>query len=206
MNRLDRAKGRLAGILTPEERQRLALITAGTVVAAARDAGLEVWLLGPDVAETRRIPGASRYVGESARHSGLSAQLSWAIRSLKTALILHADLPLASGKAVDDIIAAAPHLPCAVGVESPDGGTNALLLDPPGRFPLAYGPGSFAKHRAAAETVNVAFLRVEAPDLQLDLDTPEDIRILLASPRGALSEAGAYLLAQGLPQRLAELG
>ena len=197
LNRLSQAKGRLAGALAPEERRELALITAATVVSAARGAGLEVWLLGPDPAELRLVAGADRYLAENARLSGLNAQLGWAIRPLESVVILHADLPLATPDAIRRLLEAAPPSPRAMtAVESGDGGTNAMFLRPAAAFPLAYGRGSLAKHLAAAQEAGLEVAVVAIPELALDLDTPADITTLLASVTGRESEAGRYLAAR----------
>ena len=87
-------------------------------------------------------------------------------------------------------------------VESRDGGTNAMLLNPPGRFALAYGPGSHAKHRAAAEAAGMAVIANHNRELTLDLDTPDDIRELLRAPRGRQGAAGRYLQTIGVEERL----
>ncbi|HYN90533.1 MAG TPA: hypothetical protein VER75_01335, partial [Thermoleophilaceae bacterium] len=84
-------------------------------------------------------------------------------------------------------------------------GTNALVLSPPDAIEPSFGPGSFARHVAAAESAGVPH-RVEAvPTLALDVDTPDDLAELAAvldgrrgqapSTRGALRQldrAGAW--------------
>jgi 2-phospho-L-lactate guanylyltransferase len=58
-------------------------------------------------------------------------------------------------------------------------GTNALLLDPPEAIEPSFGPGSFERHRGAAEAAG-ATLSVERPaGLVLDVDTGDDLRSLL---------------------------
>jgi len=88
-------------------------------------------------------------------------------------------------------------------VSSRDGGTNAMLLCPPARFELAYGPDSFAKHVAAANAAGIEVRTNENRELRLDLDTPDDIRELLRAPRGRQGAAGRYLLSIGIEERLA---
>jgi 2-phospho-L-lactate guanylyltransferase len=202
VNRLDRAKGRLADLLSVEERASLQLHTLKTVVAAVRGAGLEPRVLTADETIARELPGVE-VVPEQAALSGLNAQLETAIRGLQEVLILHADLPLASGAEVRSLVESAPHGLSVTMVRSPDGGTNAMLLRPPGRFALAYGPDSHAKHSSAAEAAGMSVTTVDSPALSLDLDTRADVAALLASEPGRLSPAGRYLLSIGADERLA---
>ena len=106
-------------------------------------------------------------------------------------LILHADLPLVTAEALRDLIAQAPEAPSATLVRPGDGGTNAMLLRPPGRFPLAYGRGSGDLHESAAREAGLAVRRADAPALALDLDTPSDVRALLSTAEGRGDGGGA---------------
>jgi 2-phospho-L-lactate guanylyltransferase len=84
-------------------------------------------------------------------------------------------------------------------------GTNALALSPPDAIEPSFGPGSFARHVAAAEAAGVPHRVEEVPGLTLDVDTPGDLAELAAAlarrrgqaqwTRGALSQlerAGAW--------------
>ena len=61
VNRLDRAKTRLAGLLTPEERRELALLTLSVVVEAARNVG-PVTVLSADNSAAQADLGAKTSV------------------------------------------------------------------------------------------------------------------------------------------------
>ena len=204
VNGLDRAKGRLAGILNDDERAMLSLITLETVLHAA---GQDAIVLTPDerVAEAAR-PHA-RILAEDPKAAGLNGQLEAALAALRAesnpdcVLILHADLPLASPAAIGSLgDMSTPG--SIVAVESFDGGTNAMLMRPPGKFRLAYGPGSFEKHREAAHDAGMRVHVNENRELRLDLDTPDDLRELLRAPRGRQGAAGRYLLSIGIEERL----
>ena len=54
------------------------------------------------------------------------------------------------------------------------GGTNALLVSPPGIIPFAFGHGSRARHEAAARAAGAAYVELDG-ELGLDVDTPEDL-------------------------------
>lgn len=201
VNRLDRAKGRLAGSLSPEQREALALATLQTVLAACQEAGFAPVVLTGDPRVAEVLPRGVRLLAEGGPAPGLNAQLEWALGELGLArpgaavLILHADLPLATAAALRAFVAAAPPAPSATLAESPDGGTNAMLLRPPGRFALAYGRGSCAEHKRRATAAGLAVAVIQPPELALDLDTPEDLATLLALPEGRASPAGKLLAA-----------
>jgi 2-phospho-L-lactate guanylyltransferase len=77
-------------------------------------------------------------------------------------------------------------------------GTNALVLTPPDAIEPSFGPGSFARHVAAAEEAGVPHRVEEIRALALDVDTPADLAELAAelelhrgqapSTRGALRQ------------------
>lgn len=203
------AKGRLAGILTQDERRELAETTLRTVVQAVAAAGLSLAVVTPDpTAAAALLPPGVPVIAESPDARGLSAQIEHALAqpffaSFGHVLILHADLPLASADALG-LLSARAGDPVTM-VESVDGGTNALLSPLPLGLALQYGRGSFAKHLAAAHSAGLDVQAFASPALALDLDTPDDLRTLLARPEGRSSPAGQLLVSWGLPRRLAKL-
>lgn len=203
VNRLDRAKGRLATLLEPEERAELVRRSLATVLGAVRGAGMEAVVLTSDGAVVAGLPGGVRTLAEDPRRKGLSAQLERAAERLavEEVLILHADLPLATAEALRDFEAQAPPAPSVTLVRPEDGGTNAMLLRPPGRFPLAYGGGSGDLHEAAARDAGIKVRRASAGALALDLDTPADVRRLLGDATGRACRAGDYLVGIGVEGR-----
>jgi 2-phospho-L-lactate guanylyltransferase len=206
LNRLDRAKARLQELLTPAERRELTLINLRQVVAAARDAGLDPLVLTPDAAEVGALLGPGTAVlAEDPGRKGLNEQLEGAVAGRDLAVIVHADLPLATGsdlRRVVEVALASPG-PSATLVESSDGGTNVMVLRPAGRFALAYGPGSHAEHARRARAAGMLTASVVNPALALDLDTPADIAAFLDRDDGRDSPAGRYLVARGVRERLA---
>lgn len=207
VNRLDRAKGRLATYLAPDQRRELFLATLRTVLDAVAGAGCDAVLLTPDREVVRAFPGV-RIVKEEPALSGLNAQLEFALSRVPPPpagiLILHADLPLVTPAALKRLVAASPEAPSATIVRSRDGGTNAMLLRPPGRFALAYGPNSGTLHEHAATAAGVAVRVLDEPALQLDLDTPADLLALLDDPAGAASRAGRLLASFALDLPMAK--
>ena len=60
-------------------------------------------------------------------------------------------------------------------------GTNALVLTPPGAIAPSFGPGSRARHEAAAEAAGAEWRIAEPPSLTLDVDTADDLAVLRAA-------------------------
>lgn len=187
VNKLARAKGRLEAALDSEQRVALALATLSTVIEAARGARGEVAVLTGDPAVEAILPSGVAVIHEEPGYDGLNGQLENAIAGLDAGLdllIIHADLPLASGKALRRLIASAPNNGSVTMVRSSDGGTNVMLLRPPRRFALAYGTESFEKHELAALLAGVSVTEFRSPALELDLDTAADLEELLSTDEG----------------------
>ena len=211
VNRLDRAKGRLAPFLTPAERAELALATFETVLEAVRGAGwTPVVLTSDDTVRAAAGPNAV-VLGEGSPFLGLNAELEGALLRLQPAfpqptdprlLVVHADLPLASAAAIRALCGEAREAASAVAVCSADGGTNIMLLRPPGLFAFAFGRESYVQHEARAAQAGLRWVRHESATLSLDLDTPADLLTLLDAPGGATSRAGKLLVRWRIRGRL----
>ncbi len=68
-------------------------------------------------------------------------------------------------------------------------GTNALLLSPPDAIEPSFGPGSLARHVAAAEAAGVAHAVERMPTLMIDVDTGDDLAELMAILEGRRGQA-----------------
>ena len=126
-------------------------------------------------------------------NEGLRAATRWAVADGATAILaLAGDLPGVTPDAVRSLIAAAARgqvagRPLVAIVADRHGrGTNALLVSPPDAIGFAFGPGSRAAHRAAADAAGAAVVEPDGP-LALDLDLPEDL--ILAEELGLLDPA-----------------
>ncbi|MFZ5653644.1 MAG: 2-phospho-L-lactate guanylyltransferase [Pseudomonadota bacterium] len=190
---LAQAKTRLAGVLAPAERRALVLHMLDDLLAALDEvaglAGIALVSADPAVAELGAARGL-RVLPEP--RPGLNAALRGALAALAAegagrVLILPADIPLADGAALRRLLAAAPAAgPAAALVPAAaDGGTNALLLAPPGLLEPAFGPGSCARFQRAARESGVTPVLLELPQLALDIDRPGDLLALESAGRGA---------------------
>lgn len=222
---LAQAKGRLAAVLSDEERRRLALAMLADVLApllaVPRIQATAVVSSDPQVLALATSLGAQAIV-EPPPARGVNAALTHAARAFPAAggiealLVMPMDVPLLAAADVEAILDALP-FDCAQGrptergvvlCPSRAGGTSALALRPPDAIPFRFGPDSFAAHchEAALRGLSPTVLPIES--LMLDIDSPADLANLLASPCPELAERARdtrshrALRDMGLPERL----
>jgi 2-phospho-L-lactate guanylyltransferase len=173
------AKSRLSGQLGSIERRALVTWMLGRVLEAClgADAVDRVLVVAGDLeaaaAATRPgvevlvepLPGLARAL-ETADH---------AARQASATLIVPADLPLATATDLDAVCSAGT---AVVVAPARDGGTGALLRRPPDVVRPAFGPGSAEAHLRAAAVARVRALRLDLPNLALDVDTFCDLQLL----------------------------
>lgn len=188
-------KTRLAGELPPEARAALTRRMLRGVVQAALDSGVlaAVTVVSPDPAALALVTGIDdRVVSlvQDAASPGLDAAVAvgrdWAVdRGAVGLLVLFGDLPLLTG---DDVRRLVAHdAPVVLAPDHHGTGTNALLLrlapaaDGSSAFRFQYGVGSYARHLDEAHRLGLRVATNRAPGTAFDLDTPADLRSLLAA-------------------------
>jgi len=206
---LSQAKGRLAAVLSDEERRRLALAMLADVLApllaVPRIQTTAVVSSDLQVLALARSLGAEAII-EPPQARDVNSALAYAARALPAAggidalLVVPMDVPLLAAADVQAILDALPDEPGVVLCPSRAGGTSALALRPPDAIPFRFGPDSFAAHclEAALRGLSPAVLRIES--LMLDIDSPADLVSLLVSPGDTRSHRA--LRDMGIPQRL----
>lgn len=167
-----RAKSRLAPEVGGADRAALARSMATTVVRAAGPAPVTVACDDDEVALWARELGA-----EVCWTPGLdlNGAVSAGVASLAGAgagrvVVAHADLPRAADLG--------PLLRSRDVTAVPDragDGTNVLAVPAAGGFRFAYGPASFARHRAEAARLGLPFHALHLDDLMHDVDTADDL-------------------------------
>jgi len=175
------AKVRLASALSASDRSTLARDMADTVVAAAGDLPVAIVCDDDDVAAWARGHGALVVWRPG---FGLNAAVTDGVAALAEAghervIVAHADLPHAR-----DLAWVADFDGITLVPDRRDDGTNVVGLPASCGFTFAYGPGSFARHRAEAEALGVAVRVVHEPRLGWDVDVPEDLTAPDWSPAG----------------------
>jgi len=186
MKPLDQAKSRLAPVLSPERRRSLSrrMLTRTLSVLARCQAlsGTVVVSRDPDVLALAHGFGA---VGLSEWGHTLNAALEQARQWVRqqggdAVLILPTDLPLLAEDDVEAMVGLAQAPPVVVLASCrQDMGTNALLLNPLDLIPLLFGRHSFARHRRAAEARGIPVVVYRSDRLDLDVDNPADLAVLL---------------------------
>ena len=172
-----------------KHRQRLVLTMLEDVLAALDRSSLvdQIKVLTPD----KRVADYAVALGtgtiEDQYDLGINESLAIATkheiqdRGGPPLLILPVDIPLVKASTIDAIISRlnGSSSPLVVISPSRNGGTNALLRNPPDIIPTRYGPNSSEAHVREAEKRGVRVEVYRAEDLEIDLDTPQDIHEFL---------------------------
>ena len=186
---LDETKSRLSSSLSIEERAELTLRMLEHVLVTLREVGgverVGVVSPSPRVLFLAEDAGASALPQESrGLNNGLEEGRDWAVsEGASSLLVLPADLPYLSTFAVQMLLKLLKEDERAL-VISPDEareGTNALLIQPPGVLPFAFGPGSYEAHLRAARERRLAVRSYEHSGVAFDVDTLEDLQVLIDS-------------------------
>jgi 2-phospho-L-lactate guanylyltransferase len=208
---LGEAKRRLAPALAPAARRRLVLTMLEDVLALLGDVGpiARTLVVTPDADVAAVATGHGAVVvdeeGPSDLNSAVRRGLAYARRrGAERALVIPADVPLATRAEVRSVLASAPTGPArqVVIVPSEAGeGTNALLLTPTDVFEPAFGEGSFVRHVAQAVALGLDFRVLRLPGLGADIDQPRHLARLAAAMRGSDRYAFLDAVAGGAPRR-----
>lgn len=184
------AKQRLAPALGAGSRQALAQAMFSDVLASLRRVpGVDaVAVVTADpVAESAAL-GERVAVLRDTESAGQSAAAMIGIRYAQAhgfdrVLLVPGDTPLLDpGEVAGVLRRALDNGVAAVVVPDRHGeGTNALLLTPPDSIEPSFGPGSCARHVAAARAAGVPCAVEAVPTLALDIDTGQDLELLAAT-------------------------
>jgi 2-phospho-L-lactate guanylyltransferase len=189
---LEGAKSRLGAALDAEERRDLVTgLLRRTVTAALATPGVaEVIVVSPDedVLALATALGARPVLQRS---RGLNPALHEARAAAANAarlLVVPGDLPAITPAGLAAVLAAGDAAGAPGVVLAPDRhgrGTNALLLEPPDVIDPAFGGDSRAAHAWLASSADAAFVEVTG-ELDLDIDTPDDLMLVSAERPEAL--------------------
>jgi 2-phospho-L-lactate guanylyltransferase len=175
------AKRRLAPVMGPLPRRRLAEMTAARALDAAVAVAPTLAVCGSlEAADLARLRGADLVVERSPSGQNPAAMRGLAEiaqRGAEAALLLSSDLPLVDEAALRRLLARtdAPGNLVVAAAANGRQGTNALFLRPPGDFPLHFGEASLPKFAEEAQLRHRRFIVHEDSSLALDLDEPSDL-------------------------------
>ena len=180
---LNRAKSRLASVLTPEARARLRETMFRRVLTAVKGvralAGTLVISRDQHALAIARDHGA--HTVQESGNPELNTALTRATQVVlgwrgSAVLVLPGDLPLIISEDVQAIIdLGRADNTMVIATDAVRDGTNALFTRPPGMVEYAYGVGSFERHLRQAESSGARVHVYESARLALDIDVPEDL-------------------------------
>jgi 2-phospho-L-lactate/phosphoenolpyruvate guanylyltransferase len=180
------AKSRLASVLNPAQRQRLALAMLADVIAVCMDAGLAGVLAVVDAPAARSVVERSGAIALADPGTGdMNAAVTHGLEAAaqfgaSTAIVVPGDVPLISVADFESLLGAAGATQRAVviGASHDRQGTNALLLRPPDVIAPGFGPPSVQRHLEAGLAAS-ALTQVRSDlGLALDVDLPDDLAAL----------------------------
>jgi 2-phospho-L-lactate/phosphoenolpyruvate guanylyltransferase len=182
------AKSRVSGRLDPPRREALVEAMLGDMLAAlaACPTVLRTNVTTPTPALARLAARAGATVILEQGPDDLNGAFDRARRRIAagdpdaTVVLLPGDLPRLQPDDLDACLELADPARLVLAPASADGGTGALVFRAGLALPLAFGPGSFGKHLAAARTHGLETCVVRAPGLGFDLDRPADLDALVA--------------------------
>ncbi len=184
---LARAKSRLAEALIPEDRATLAARllrrTVRLLVEEPTVQGVLVISRDPQaLAMVRELDAQTvQESGTPELNNALqrATQVLW-MKGASAALVVPADLPLLEHEDIREVVDLGRYLnSVVVAPDRHEGGTNLMLMRPPGVIQYAYGEGSFLRHQRLARKAGADVLIYRSERVALDLDTPDDLRVYL---------------------------
>ena len=108
---------------------------------------------------------------------------------IRDMFLIPADIPLITEEEINSVLKAHPSAPSLTIIPSKDKlGSNCILLSPPSRMPLKFGPDSYLRHKEIAQTNGIKVNPMEFPGFGLDIDEPKDLFELLKAEGNTLSQ------------------
>ncbi len=184
VQRLETAKSRLSGILSPDERRHLVTDLLDNVLHALTNASRvdEIVVVSPDQLILQRVarPGvqAVRQPGRGLNEAirlGRDRAIDLGADAL---LIVLADLPRLSAREVDELLVVSARAAVTLAPDRHGHGTNVLALRPADAIEPAFGVDSFHRHLAEAQHSGLPVEIVRLAGMAFDVDTVDDLNDL----------------------------
>ena len=198
-------KRRLAAVLSPAERGRLAAHMMQDVLAALT--GLDgVMVISGDAGVLEMAHDLGARTETDRRPQGYSTAVRQAAETLAAegvGAMMHVpgDIPLINTDEVTGVVAAHRGARAVTVVPSRDrDGTNCLALSPPDLLRPAFGADSFERHCALARQAGVEPTVLSLPGFALDIDTPDDLRLFCR--QAGDGQSLRYLAEAGIVERI----
>ncbi len=187
VKRFSRAKRRLGAELEPDERALVARALWEDALDLCAGADFLTWWVVSDDPELGAEASDRGFAAVRDRGEGLNAALRDGIEAVNAAgaesvTVLPCDVPLTREDDLRDLLDTGATSDVVVVPSGRDGGTNGLYLAPPDLIPPQFGPASLQAHLTLARGRQCRWSVLPLPRLTLDIDTPADVRALLARP------------------------
>jgi 2-phospho-L-lactate guanylyltransferase len=189
------AKTRLTQALGNRERESLALAMLSDVLDALRGTkGIHrILVVTRDINAAHLGTRRGALVLSEGHVRGLNPAIRRGIRFAERdgadqVLIVPADVPLAKSSNFRRILRMGRKAKALIVPSYDLGGTNALLLHPPGIMPVSYGRDSYKRHCRLARRGNLRIRTLRLQSLGLDADTPRDLVRIRSAPGNTRSQ------------------
>ena len=180
------AKNRLSPLLNQQQRKELSVLLFRQSLNFYRNQWPDIQLTV--ITDSNSFKCEAEHAGAfvlSDPGCGLNSAVNFATEySMKQGfsrqLVVHSDIAVLDREEIAQLVENRFNAPFISAVPATaDGGTNALLEQPPGIIKHCYGSGSFAKHVEAASSVGLKLNVLKLSKCGLDLDTSKDIFLYL---------------------------
>ena len=204
VKRLSESKKRLSGVLGLDERRDLVIFMLSDILNTISSyTAYQTALIGVDD-DIKRLAEKFDVYFLPDPGGGLNQSLRYAIRrclriGAERVLILPADIPLLTESDLEGISRLSEDHSVIVS-PSKDGGTNALMLNPPDVMEPLFGSRSFERHVREASRRRVPLRIYRSPTILMDIDSVEDLKVLLRVGGDKLSRN--FLMRIGFDKRL----
>lgn len=217
IKQLENAKQRLSGLLSTEDRKTLFSAMVRDVLTAVEACTLIEQVIV--VTDDRSVADLAKEYGAEIRPEPLKAGLIEAVTEtssqlaaagVSTMVFLPGDVPLVSAGDLELVLegfglVAEPEF--LIVPASDLGGSNCVACSPPDCMTFGFGEDSFRRHLRIAGNKGLQPIVLKLPGIGLDIDTPEDLRELVALIEREDEDYSNYntvrfLVESGLFQRL----
>lgn len=203
IKRLENAKQRLMGVLSPGQREELVLAMLRDLLRAVRQADCRnILVVASDevVFDIARQFGARPVPEQDENGYNSAVSLGFAEAGDGNVAVLPGDLPLASAEEINCLCATAEtNSKCIRLAASHDRrGTNGVFLASRDLIKPGFGMNSLARYMQTARSKGIEPTLIEAPGLARDIDTPGDLCDLMetgchGATLGVLERIGGQL-------------
>ncbi|HIH70182.1 2-phospho-L-lactate guanylyltransferase [Methermicoccus shengliensis] len=199
--KVEDAKSRLAEVLSPSEREHLAMLMLKSVLEQLVCSSVDV----VEVASTSMgfespVEGVGWIYAPHPLDEVVNTYLEKVAEHMpgEQVIVVMADLPLITSRNIDEMCSSSADVVIAPGRA---GGTNVLRVSRPERFEVRYHNLSFLTHEQLARKRGLSVEVYDSFYTSVDIDEPQDLVELLIHDRGEvrayLEEIGLYLEPMG---------